>query len=67
MKKTLLSLVCCAVLAALCGCKANHPVAQQSGDDDGAYLIFGSTSDSHNKDVEVFVDDKTRLTARTVK
>lgn len=66
MKKTLLSLVFCAVLAALCGCKANYPVAQQSGDDDVAYLIFVSASDSHNKDVEVFVDDKTSFTARTV-
>lgn len=67
MKKTLFSLMLCAVLATLCGCKANCPVAQQSGDDDVAYLIFVSTSDSRNKDVEVFVDDKTRFTARTVK
>ncbi len=67
MKKTLFSLVFCAVLAALCGCKANYPVAQQSGKDDIAYLIFVSASNSHNKDVEVFVDDKTRFTAQTVK
>lgn len=67
MKKTLLSLVTFAVLSVLCGCKANYPVAQQGGDDDIAYLIFVSSSDSRNKDVEVFVDDNTHFTAHTVK
>ena len=67
MKKDIIFTYALRRTGTLCGCKANYPVAQQSGDDDVAYLIFVSTSDSRNKDVEVFVDDKTRFTARTVK
>lgn len=66
MKKTLFIMLC-AVAALFCGCKANYPVAQQGGEDDVAYLLFVSTSDSRNKDVSVTVDGKTTFTARTVK
>lgn len=67
MTKKALIIIFCAVITILWGCKANYPVAQQSGDDDIAYLIFVSTSDSRNKNVEVSVDDKTTFTAHTVK
>lgn len=66
MKKTLFIMVCVAATI-LCGCKANYPVAQQSGEDDISYLLFVSTSDSRNKNVSVTVDNKTTFTARTVK
>lgn len=66
MKKILL-LMCCTAMLTLFGCKANYPVAQQSGDDDIAYLLFVSTSDSRNTDIQVTVDETTRFTARTVK
>lgn len=67
MTRKLLLLTLCAAATLLSGCKANYPVAQQSGDDDIAYLIFVSTSDSRNRDVSVYVDDMTSFTARTVK
>lgn len=57
--RKLLCLLSCAVTAMLCGCKANYPVAQESGKEDVAYLIFVSSSDSKNKNVDVSVDDKT--------
>ena len=66
MRKTLFIIVCVAA-AMFYGCKANYPVAQQSGEDDMAYLLFVSTSDARNKDVNVTVDGKTAFTARTVK
>lgn len=65
--RKLLCLLCCAVTAMLCGCKANYPVAQESGKEDVAYLIFVSSSDSRNKNVDVSVDDKTTFLAKTVK
>ena len=67
MKKKHLLLILCVIAALFTGCKANYPVAQLSGEDDLAYLIFVSASDSRNKDVEVYIDDKTNFTARTVK
>lgn len=65
--RKLLCLLCCAATAMLCGCKANYPVAQESGKEDVAYLIFVSSSNSGNKNVDVSVDDKTTFTAKTVK
>lgn len=67
MMRKVLSIMCCMAALMFCGCKANYPVAQQTGDDDIAYLIFVSTSDSRNTDVDVTVDGKTSFTARTVK
>ena len=66
MKKTLL-IMFCAVAALLVGCKANYPVAQETGKDDVAYLIFVSASDARNKVVDVTVDGKTAFEAKTVK
>ena len=57
----------CAVAALLVGCKANYPVAQETGKDDVAYLIFVSASDAKNKVVDVTVDGKTTFEAKTVK
>lgn len=48
-------------------CKANYPVAQESGKDDVAYLIFVSTSNAKDKDITVTIDGKTTFQARTVK
>ena len=47
-------------------CKANYPVAQQSGKDDIAYLIFASASNkSYN--INVTIDASTSFSAKTVK
>ncbi len=51
----------------LAACKANYPVAQQSGKEDMAYLIFVSQEEYGNKDVQVSVDNAEPFTARVVK
>lgn len=65
--RKLLFTVCLTAIVILCGCKANYPVAQESGKEDIAYLIFVSSSDSKNKNVNVSVDDKNTFQAKTVK
>lgn len=50
----------------LYGCRAHYPVAQESGTDDAAYLLFISTSNSGNHEVDVTIDD-TSFKAKTVK
>lgn len=66
MKK--IALFLCAFAAFfMWSCKANYPVAQESGKEDVAYLIFVSASNAGNKDVSVTVDGKTTFQARTVK
>lgn len=45
-----------AVALLLVGCKANYPVAQQSGREDIAYLIFISNKQYAGKNVTVDVD-----------
>lgn len=66
MKKTLL-ILCALATFALWSCKANYPVAQESGKEDVAYLLFVSTRNAANKDVDVTVDNATTFKARTVK
>ena len=39
------------------GCKANFPVAQQSGKDDVAYLLFVGQNVYGGKDVQVTIDN----------
>ena len=53
----------------LCGCKANYPVAQQSGKEDMAYLVFvGSLKTYGNGSKPVQVDvDGTTFDAKVVK
>lgn len=64
MKKLLMLLV---VTTLLVGCKANFPVAQESGKDDVAYLLFVGQSQYGGKDVVVTIDNATPFTAKVVK
>ena len=57
----------CVVAVLLSACKANMPVAQQSGKEDVAYLLFVSQSGQyHKKDLKVTVDEQS-YTAQGVK
>ncbi len=51
----------------LCGCRAHYPVAQQSGKDDVAYLLFVSQKDYANKHVTVSLDGEKTFEAKVVK
>lgn len=51
----------------LTGCKANYPVAQQSGKEDMAYLLFVGQNQCGNKDILVSIDDNAPFTAKAVK
>ena len=52
----------------LSGCRANYPVAQQSGKDDVAYLIFVSHKEYAKKKVTATLDDGEKVfEAKTVK
>ena len=51
----------------LLGCKANYPVAQQSGKEDMAYLLFVSSNEYAGEDVQVTIDDTNSFTAKVVK
>lgn len=64
MKKILTIL---AVATLLIGCKANFPVAQESGKEDMAYLLFVGQNQYGGKDVLVTIDDATPFTAKVVK
>ena len=65
--KVLFSLLAIAFL--MVGCKANYPVAQQSGKEDMAYLVFvGSLKTYGNGSKPVQVDvDGTKFDAKVVK
>ena len=54
------------VTVLLAACKANLPVAQQSGKEDMAYLLFASPNEYKNTEVEVSLDGKTFFTAKVV-
>lgn len=64
MKKILTILT---VATLLIGCKANFPVAQESGKEDLAYLLFVGQNQYGGKDVLVTIDDATPFTAKVVK
>ena len=49
------------------GCKSNFPVAQQSGKDDVAYLLFVGQNVYGGKDVQVTIDNGQPFTAQVVK
>jgi len=51
----------------LFSCKANFPVAQQSGKEDMAYLLFVSSKQYAGKDVQVTIDNGQLFTAKCVK
>lgn len=66
MKRTIFGMICIFTLPLLfSGCKA--PVAQQSGKDDIAYLLFVSPNKYAGKEVKVVMDDKEPFTAVVVK
>lgn len=56
-----------ALATLLLGCKANYPVAQQSGKEDIAYLLFMSGREYTGKTVTVDIDGKTQFDAKVVK
>ena len=65
--KLLISLIALAIL--LIGCKANYPVAQQSGKEDMAYLIFVGPLQTYGngaKPVQVDIDGN-KFDAKVVK
>lgn len=64
MKK---SLVLFALPLLLLGCKANFPVAQQSGKEDMAYLLLVSGKEYAGKEVQVTVDNGQPFIAKVVK
>ncbi|WP_024995136.1 hypothetical protein [Phocaeicola paurosaccharolyticus] len=51
----------------LLSCKANFPVAQESGKEDMAYLLFISSSQYAGKNVQVTIDEGQPFIARVVK
>jgi hypothetical protein len=58
MKKLSIVLACVAAML-LSACRAHMPVAQQSGKEDVAYLLFVSQNgDYHKKELSVTVDDQ---------
>ncbi len=65
MKKLLILLFALPLI--LMGCRSNLPVAQETGKEDMAYLLFVSGSEYANKDVQVTVDNGNPFTARVVK
>ena len=51
----------------LIGCRAHLPVAQESGKEDIAYLLFVSSNEYAGKSVAVKIDNNVPFTAKVVK
>lgn len=51
----------------LLSCKANFPVAQESGKEDMAYLLFVSPGQYAGQDIQVTIDSGRPFTAKVVK
>jgi hypothetical protein len=51
----------------LAGCRAHLPVAQESGKEDMAYLLFVSPNEYAGKEVQVSIDNQAPFTAKVVK
>lgn len=64
MKKLILLFVVPLLLNA---CRTNYPVAQESGKEDIAYLLFVSSKQYAGKKVQVQVDNNAPFTAKVVK
>lgn len=64
MKKLILLFV---IPLLLIGCRAHLPVAQESGKEDIAYLLFVSSNQYAGKEVQVKVDNNAPFTAKVVK
>lgn len=65
MKKAIFCMF--AIASLLTGCKASSPVAQQTGKEDKAYLLFVGQKEYCGKMVEVTIDDAEPFTAKVVK
>jgi hypothetical protein len=65
MKKAIFCMFAAASL--LTGCKANFPVAQQTGKEDMAYLLFVGQKEYGGKEVQVTIDNAEPFTAKVVK
>lgn len=66
MKKIIIATLTFACLL-LAGCRANFPVAQESGKEDMAFLLFIGQKQYKGKEVQVSVDNATPFTAKVVK
>ena len=64
MKKLILLFV---IPLLMMGCRANFPVAQESGKEDIAYLLFVNSNQYAGKEVLVKVDNNAPFTAKVVK
>lgn len=64
MKKLLILM---SVPLLLLACKSNYPVAQESGSEDIAYLLFVSSDEYAGKDVQVTIDNASTFSAKVVK
>ena len=56
-----------AIASLLIGCKANFPVAQQTGKEDMAYLLFVGQREYGAKEVQVTIDNAEPFTAKVIK
>lgn len=65
MKKLLILLL--ALPMVLIGCRANYPVAQESGKEDMAFLLFVSGKQYAGKNVQVTIDNGNPFQAKVVK
>ena len=65
MKKAIFCII--AIASLLTGCKANFPVAQQTGKEDMAYLLFVGQKEYAGKEVQVTIDNAEPFTAKVVK
>lgn len=64
MKKIILLF---AIPLLLIGCRAHLPVAQESGKEDIAYLLFVSSNQYAGKEVQIKIDNNAPFTAKVVK
>ena len=65
MKKALMYI--CGAALIIVGCKANFPIAQQSGKDDMAYLLIVGQNEYGGKEVQVSIDNAVPFNAKVVK
>ena len=56
-----------AAASLLTGCKANLPIAQQTGKEDMAYLLFVGQKENSGKEFQVTIDNDEQFTAKVVK
>jgi len=67
MKKMLFAAVALIAMVLLVDCKGKYPVAQQTGKDDVAFLLFESPDQYKGQIVTVTLDGKTKFQAEVIK